>query len=213
MLFNVALFSSLLLVPAVLAVPSALGARIARRAEVRQAQVNNHIEQPAASGAVYNTEYSTNWAGAVLVKGNVRSILGYSVISVELVFIQQRTFTFVTGTFTVPTPSGSTGAATAAWVGIDGDSCPSAILQTGISFTVESGQTTYEGKETLVDPFATRLTVPLTHSLVRVVSRSFLRFHRHHPLWWRRRHTHRHRVLLDVRHCQDRKSDQRPDGV
>jgi hypothetical protein len=71
MLFNVALFSSLLLVPAVLAVPSALGARIARRQEVRQAQVNNHVEQP--TGAIYTTEYSGNWAGAVWVKGNVRT--------------------------------------------------------------------------------------------------------------------------------------------
>jgi hypothetical protein len=88
------------------------------------------------------------------------------VIDIDLIFMRQGTFTSVTGTFTVPTPSGSTGSAAAAWVGIDGDSCTSAILQTGISFTVESGQTRYDGKEPLNAAFAARLTVPFTHSLV-----------------------------------------------
>ena len=73
MLFNVALFSSLLLVPAVLAVPSALGARVARRRDGRQSQLNNHIEQ-APAGNVSNTQYSGNWAGAVWAEGDVRSI-------------------------------------------------------------------------------------------------------------------------------------------
>ena len=73
MLFNVALFSSLLLVPAVLAVPSALGARITRRREGRRSQLNSHIEQ-AAAGNVSNTIYSPNWAGAVWAEGDVRSI-------------------------------------------------------------------------------------------------------------------------------------------
>ena len=73
MLFNVALFSSLLLVPAVLAVPSALGARVARRSEGRRSQLNNHIEQAAACN-VTNTQYSGNWAGAFWAEGNVRSI-------------------------------------------------------------------------------------------------------------------------------------------
>ena len=72
MLFNFALFSSLLLVPAVLAVPSALGARIARRREGRQSQLNSRIEQTA--GVVSNTQYSENWAGAVWAEGNVRSV-------------------------------------------------------------------------------------------------------------------------------------------
>ena len=88
MLFNVALFSSLFLVPAVLAAPSALGARIARRSEVRQAQLNNHLEQP--SGAAYNTEYSGNWAGAVWSKGNVRNIFHG---------LRHRTHLYTTGNF------------------------------------------------------------------------------------------------------------------
>jgi len=49
----------------------------------------------------------------------------------------------VTGTFTVPTPSGASGAASA-WVGIDGDTCGTAILQTGIDFTISNGRTSFD---------------------------------------------------------------------
>ena len=51
----------------------------------------------------------------------------------------------MTGTFTVPTPSGSSGAASA-WVGIDGDTCANAILQTGVDFTVTDGEVSYDGR-------------------------------------------------------------------
>ncbi|KZL69532.1 peptidase a4 family protein [Colletotrichum incanum] len=60
-----------------------------------------------------NVEYSSNWAGAVKIG------TGYN---------------HVTGTITVPEVSGARGAAASAWVGIDGDTCQTAILQTGISF-------------------------------------------------------------------------------
>ncbi|KAK2038460.1 peptidase A4 family protein [Colletotrichum somersetense] len=60
-----------------------------------------------------NVDYSSNWAGAVKIG------TGYN---------------HVTGTITVPDVSGSSGAAASAWVGIDGDTCQTAILQTGISF-------------------------------------------------------------------------------
>ncbi|GKT43510.1 aspergillopepsin-2 [Colletotrichum spaethianum] len=60
-----------------------------------------------------NDEYSSNWAGAVKIGS------GYN---------------HVTGTITVPEVSGVEGAAASAWVGIDGDTCQTAILQTGISF-------------------------------------------------------------------------------
>jgi hypothetical protein len=82
MLFNVALFSSLLLVPAVLAVPSALGASVARRHESRQSQLNSRREQTAS--AVSNTEYFPNWAGVILTESNVRSV-GYSAIAIDLI--------------------------------------------------------------------------------------------------------------------------------
>lgn len=62
----------------------------------------------------------------------------------------QGTFTSVTGTFTVPTPSGASGASAAAWVGIDGDTCANVLLQTGVDFTVSAnGEATYDGEEML----------------------------------------------------------------
>ncbi|KAM0288143.1 hypothetical protein ACHAQK_002266 [Fusarium lateritium] len=60
-----------------------------------------------------NVQYSGNWAGAVKI-GN-----GYNKVQ---------------GTITVPSVSGEDGSAASAWVGIDGDTCQTAILQTGISF-------------------------------------------------------------------------------
>ncbi|KAH8898029.1 hypothetical protein GQ53DRAFT_637802 [Thozetella sp. PMI_491] len=58
-------------------------------------------------------EYSSNWAGAVLIGSG---------------------YTSVTATVTVPSVSGAADAAGAAWVGIDGDTCETAILQTGIDW-------------------------------------------------------------------------------
>ncbi|KAK5107985.1 hypothetical protein LTR62_008879 [Meristemomyces frigidus] len=71
--------------------------------------------------------YSSNWAGAIIESAGVTS---------------------VTGTFTIPTePSGgssSTEYGASAWVGIDGNNCGSAILQTGVEFFVEGTQTLYQ---------------------------------------------------------------------
>ncbi len=47
----------------------------------------------------------------------------------------------VTGTFTVPTPSGE--GAASAWVGIDGDTAQNSILQTGLDFYSENGAIRY----------------------------------------------------------------------
>jgi hypothetical protein len=55
----------------------------------------------------------------------------------------------VTATFTVPTPSGS--GAASAWVGIDGDTCGTAILQTGLDFTISSGRVSYDGQWSFLD--------------------------------------------------------------
>ncbi|KAH0827970.1 peptidase A4 family-domain-containing protein [Lanmaoa asiatica] len=123
MVSKFAFLSNLLLASAALAVPSSrLEARLARRRENRQSQPINRLESPA--GAVSNVEYSSNWAGALWAEGD-------------------GTFTTVTGTFTVPTPSGTSGAASA-WVGIDGDTCQNAILQTGVDFTITNGQVSYD---------------------------------------------------------------------
>ena len=69
MLFNVAFFSSLLLIPVVLAVPHALGASVARLRERRLSQPGSYIVD-----AVSDTQYYSSWAGASLSEGNVRSI-------------------------------------------------------------------------------------------------------------------------------------------
>ncbi|TQV93603.1 hypothetical protein V2A60_004214 [Cordyceps javanica] len=71
----------------------------------------SHVKKPAANTT--ETQYSGNWAGVVHT-GN-----GYN---------------HVQGTIVVPQVSGGSDSAASAWVGIDGDSCQSAILQTGISF-------------------------------------------------------------------------------
>lgn len=66
-----------------------------------------------------HVSYSTNWAGAVQIG------TGYDDI---------------TGTIVVPTPEVPSGGssrktyAASAWVGIDGDTCSTAILQTGVDF-------------------------------------------------------------------------------
>lgn len=75
-----------------------------------------------------HAEYSINWAGAVL-PGSYKS---------------------VTGTITVPSakpPSGgssSTQYAASAWVGIDGYTCSSPIIQTGVDVFVKNGAVSYD---------------------------------------------------------------------
>ncbi|KAJ5178671.1 Concanavalin A-like lectin/glucanases superfamily [Penicillium coprophilum] len=72
--------------------------------------------------------YSSNWAGAVLIG------TGY---------------TSVSGEITVPFPQLPRGAnsytnyCASAWVGIDGDTCNTAILQTGIDFCIQGETTSY----------------------------------------------------------------------
>lgn len=67
-----AFFVSLLFVPVILAAPSALVARVARRRGGHQSQINNHLEE--AVGVVSNAQYNGNWAGAVWSEGAVHHI-------------------------------------------------------------------------------------------------------------------------------------------
>ena len=67
------------------------------------------------------------------------------------VMIPQNTFKSVTGTFVVPVPKAPSGGSggfysASAWVGIDGDTCDTAILQTGIDFTINNGEVSYDGE-------------------------------------------------------------------
>jgi hypothetical protein len=72
---------------------------------------------------------SSNWAGAVISPGGVTNVVG---------------------TFTIPTPTAPSGGSSstefcgAAWVGIDGDTCQSGLIQTGVFWCVESGELSFE---------------------------------------------------------------------
>jgi len=102
-----------LLVSGAVAAPhsAARAERHRQRALNKQSKPVERITDGTATNNT-NVSYSTNWAGAVLVSTG---------------------FTEVTGTFTVPSPS-SKGSGSA-WVGIDGDTCSTAILQTGVDWT------------------------------------------------------------------------------
>ncbi|KAJ8463976.1 hypothetical protein ONZ51_g9898 [Trametes cubensis] len=134
------LFSTLLLqalaATAVFAIPTSRerhAQRVARRAagdrSSHPAQIVPRPSSVASKTNVTQTEYSTNWAGAILVAG-------------------ANTYKSITGTFVVPTPrepSGASGSHSAsAWVGIDGDTCQTAILQTGVDFTINNGVASYD---------------------------------------------------------------------
>lgn len=48
----------------------------------------------------------------------------------------------MTASFTVPKATGGSSTSSSGWVGIDGDTCGNAILQTGVDF---NGDGTYDG--------------------------------------------------------------------
>ncbi|EPT03236.1 hypothetical protein FOMPIDRAFT_1022551 [Fomitopsis schrenkii] len=132
-MFAAKLLSLVVLAASALAAPKGrLADRVARRAD--RSRLTRPVQLIEKSDLVEFTnvshvEYSSNWAGAVLSTS-------------------AGTWKSVTGTFTVPTPktpSGGSGSYSAsAWVGIDGDTCDSAILQTGVDFTIDSGSVSYD---------------------------------------------------------------------
>jgi hypothetical protein len=126
--------SALLCAGSALAAPNT--AKRQERNRARQLSRKSNLMQPAgeADQIIQGTNdthvsYSTNWAGAVLIGTE---------------------YTEVTGTFTVPTPKAPTGGAAAkdwsasAWVGIDGDTCSTAILQTGVDFSIQAGVVSFD---------------------------------------------------------------------
>ncbi|KAF8314021.1 concanavalin A-like lectin/glucanase [Clavulina sp. PMI_390] len=110
-----------------------LAERVARRAGgIHKSRPLKLIESPAAASSnTSHVQYSSNWSGAVLVANTA-------------------TYKSVTATFTVPTPakpsggSSSTTYSASAWVGIDGDTCGNAILQTGLDFSVQGTSVSYD---------------------------------------------------------------------
>ncbi|KAJ3934293.1 MAG: concanavalin A-like lectin/glucanase domain-containing protein [Lentinula lateritia] len=101
--------------------PRNLSDNIPRRPP-RRSNPSSHNEalHPENSNATNTTiQFSGNWSGAVLI------------------------FTSAVGTFTVPSlPAGGNGAA-AAWVGIDGDTFATAILQAGVFFSISDDTVEY----------------------------------------------------------------------
>ncbi|ROV95943.1 hypothetical protein VMCG_07942 [Cytospora schulzeri] len=109
--------------------------RHAARAASRQsnprlpATDSDGLEIESLINGTTNEEYSSNWAGAVLIGTGYKS---------------------VTGTFVVPTPSEPSGGnsrteyAASAWVGIDGDTASNSILQTGIDVYAEDGEVAFD---------------------------------------------------------------------
>jgi hypothetical protein len=136
-----AAFITAALASAVLARPSTLGERVKARAagsRLRKTlplqKVGTAEKEMQIEGVEGNTtahvQYSSNWSGAVLETPSS----GY--------------FKSATGRFTVPSPKhvGSGGTeSSSAWVGIDGDTCASGLLQAGVDFTVSSsGAVSYD---------------------------------------------------------------------
>ncbi|KAF8313005.1 hypothetical protein DL93DRAFT_2059522 [Clavulina sp. PMI_390] len=125
---------ALLASTAALAAPKGgLAGRVARRAAgAHQSRPIDRIETfNVAASNTSHVSYSSNWSGAVLVANSA-------------------TYKSVTATFTVPTPSKPSGGSSSttysasAWVGIDGDTCGSAILQTGLDFNVKGTSVSYD---------------------------------------------------------------------
>ncbi|KAM6490290.1 Peptidase A4 family domain containing protein [Amanita muscaria] len=119
--------TALLLTTAAFAAPEGAIARRSRGSAGHQSNPLQRLSGNAGLTAATNTSnvvYTDNWAGAAWNS------------------YPPNTFYKVTGTFTVPTPSAPNGEA-AVWVGIDGSTCKSAILQTGINMYYQNGAISY----------------------------------------------------------------------
>ena len=129
-----AIIAALFCASSILASPIADRRRERRQARARRTRpalnlTNVTQSDGPATISSDDAQTSTNWAGAVLVG------TGY---------------TSVTGSIVVPTPQEpprarrNTQYAAAAWVGIDGDTCGSAIIQTGVDFYIQGGEVSYD---------------------------------------------------------------------
>lgn len=147
MKYTSTILSSLLLVSGAFAAPhdksAGIQRRLARRAErTRQGATmaekessNANTKYSTKAATTSNVTYSENWSGMAITSPPTG-----------------ETFNAVSGKFTVPSPSAPSGVAAtdgeysaSAWVGIDGNTYSTAILQTGVDFTVStSGAVTYD---------------------------------------------------------------------
>lgn len=133
--FAIAIFGATLLATSIIASPLTsqrqADGEVHRSTQAPRRTVRPYY--PGTSEVLYLNQtsqetYSSNWAGAVLIG------TGY---------------TWVSGEITVPIPQLPSGAnsytnyCASAWVGIDGDTCSTAILQTGIDFCIQGRSTSY----------------------------------------------------------------------
>lgn len=133
MKFSTAILSSSLLAATAIAAP--LTAQRQARSVARASNRSSHPPlKPGTNEIIHfnktsQEQYSSNWAGAVLIGS------GYTAVTAE---------------FTVPTPQLPSGASSSeqycasAWVGLDGDTCTTAILQTGVDFCIQGSSVTYD---------------------------------------------------------------------
>ena len=95
---------------------------------------NSNTEENVASDSSSDTKYTKNWSGATITSPP-----------------SDQSFNSIAGKLTVPEPSIPSGVSTtdgeysaSTWVGIDGSTYKTAILQTGIDITVStSGKASY----------------------------------------------------------------------
>jgi hypothetical protein len=150
---------------------------------------------------------STNWAGGVYSYPQVGVLRAcwYSVLMCHA----QNSIKAVTATFTLPKPrtppggNSNTQYYSSAWVGIDGASCTSAILQTGVDMDVQGSSVSYSGEPRRHTRCAPARSRPDAGSVVRVVPRRRVRLLRHLVQHGRLRLAHGHRDVEDERHGRD----------
>ncbi|KAJ7119064.1 peptidase A4 family-domain-containing protein [Mycena epipterygia] len=165
MFFAASLLSYVLLATTAFAANPRLESRIARRrdgAHMSGPMCPTGLSNLVKVGNSSHIAFSSNWAGTAF-----ESPAG--------------TYKLVTGTFVVPTlkvPAGGSSSSTfaaSAWVGIDGDTCGSAILQTGIDFTISGGRFSFDAWYEYFPDFAhdfTGITVSAGNTIKLTVTAS-----------------------------------------
>ncbi|CAG8901307.1 unnamed protein product [Penicillium egyptiacum] len=128
----VAIFGTTLLATSIIAFPltshQQADTEIQRSAQAPRRKIRPH--NPGTSEGLYLNQtsqetYSSNWAGAVLIGTGYTSVSGEIALPIPHL------------------PSGANSYPNYCGVGIDGDTCSTAILQTGIDFCIQGGSTSY----------------------------------------------------------------------
>jgi len=117
----------------VFAAPGTEFRRVRRATRPRRTLPPQNLTDATVDNAAHangvKVQYSSNWAGATLIGSG---------------------YTSVVGTIIVPNPQKPANGNTrteytaSAWVGIDGDTCETAILQTGVDFITQNGRASFE---------------------------------------------------------------------